>query len=648
MLRRRLPGLAALAVALLLAAPAAADPAALRSALAAAQAGDWDAAAAAARPAGAVGRDLVEWLRLRAGEGRLGDYEDFLKRRADWPGLGLLRERGEAAAARSTTPARVIAYFDGRAPRTAEGADALARALRAAGRGDEADRVLAAAWTGLTFTEAQERDFLAAHGAAVRGQHVTRLDRLLWDGRAAEARRMLPRVPEGWQRLAEARLALAADTPGVDRLIAAVPADLAADPGLAHARFAWRLERGRTADAQALLLDRSASAAALGRPEAWARGRAALARIALREGRGRDAWRIAASHRLTSGGAFADLEFLAGFAALTRLDDPDRAREHFRHLGANVRTPISLARAAYWEGRAEAAAGRADAARAAWARAARHQTAFYGLAAAERLGLPLDPALLAPGRPGNWRGAAVLRQSAVEAAVLFWRAGDRARARQFLAHVSETATPAELEQLADMALAEGWPNLAITIAKTAAERGIILPRAQFPDTDLLPEGLAVARPLALAIARRESEFDPAAVSPADARGLMQVLPGTARLMATALGLPYREAALLSDPAYNARLGAAYLARLREEFGPALTLVAAGYNAGPGRPRAWIGEIGDPRRAGADPIQWIEMVPFAETRSYIMRVAEAYVIYRARAAGRGGPVELTGLLTGRVR
>jgi soluble lytic murein transglycosylase len=637
--------LRALALALLLTSPAAADPAALRAALAAAQSRDWAGAAAAARPAGAVAQDVVEWLRLRSGEGSLGDYEAFLARRGDWPGLTLLREKGEAAVARSTTTTRVLAYFQGHAPRTPEGADALIRALRAAGRGAEADRAAAAAWVGLPFSEAQERAFVEAHGAALRAHHVARLDRLLWEGRLAEARRMLPRVPEGWRRLAEARLALAADAPGVDRLIAAVPRELADHPGLAHARFAWRMEKGRSADAQALLLERSASAEALGRPEAWARGRAALARAAMREGRGRDAYRIASTHRLTSGGSYADLEFLAGYIALTMLKDPDRARGHFRHLADNVRTPISLARAAYWEGRAEEAAGRREAARAAWARAARHQTAFYGLAAAERLGLPLDAALVSPGRPAA--GAAV-RSSVVEAGMLLWRAGDAARARQFMAHAAETLPAEALERLGDMALAAGATNLAVIVAKEAAARGVILPRAYYPDTTLMPEGLAVPRPLALAIARRESEFDPAAVSPANARGLMQVLPGTAKLMADALGLPYREGALTTDPAYNARLGAAYLKRLTDEFGPALTLVAAGYNAGPGRPRAWIEQFGDPRRPGTDPIDWIEMVPFAETRSYIMRVAEALVIYRARAAGRAGPVELTGLLTGRLR
>ncbi len=641
--------LAAAALALSLCVPpAAADPGALRAALAAAQRADWAAAADAASPAGAIGRDIVEWLRLRAGEGRLADYEAFLARRGDWPGLALLREKGEAAAARSATPARVVAYFAGHAPRTPEGALALAAALRALGQTREADRIAAAAWEALTFSEAQQTAFLAAEGRAVAGRHTARLDRLLWDGKIAEARRMLPLVPEGWRRLAEARMGLATDTPGVDRLIAAVPADLAGHPGLAHARFAWRLAKGRSADAAALLLERSTGPEALGRPSAWARGRAQLAREAVRAGEGRRAYRIAAGHHLSGGGPFADLEFLAGFIALKMLGDPDRARGHFRHLGDNVVTPISLSRAAYWEGRADEAAGRREAARAAYTRAARHQTAFYGLAAAERAGIPLDPALVGPGRPSDWRGAAFLRSSVAEAGLMLYRAGDTGRARQFLTHLAEGLGPSDLEKLADMGLSMGWPNLAVLVARQAAERGIVLPRAYYPDTDLIPADLPVPRPLAMAIARRESEFDPAARSPADARGLMQVLPGTARLMAGDLGLPYAEARLTTDPAYNARLGAAYLARLRAEFGPALTLVAAGYNAGPGRARAWIGEIGDPRREGADPIDWIERVPFAETRSYIMRVAEALVIYSARAAGRAGPVELTPILTGRAR
>jgi soluble lytic murein transglycosylase len=162
---------------------------------------------------------------------------------------------------------------------------------------------------------------------------------------------------------------------------------------------------------------------------------------------------------------------------------------------------------------------------------------------------------------------------------------------------------------------------------------------------MVPEGLSVSRALALAIARRESEFDPAARSSADARGLMQVLPGTAKLMAERLGKPFDAGKLTTDPAYNVVLGAAYLAQMAEEFGPSIALIASGYNAGPGRPRRWMTEFGDPRSPDVDVVDWVETIPFAETRTYVMRVAEGVVIYRAKLKGEVGPVRITDELRG---
>jgi soluble lytic murein transglycosylase len=158
------------------------------------------------------------------------------------------------------------------------------------------------------------------------------------------------------------------------------------------------------------------------------------------------------------------------------------------------------------------------------------------------------------------------------------------------------------------------------------------------------EGLAVSRALALAISRRESEFDPAARSAADARGLMQVLPSTAKLVAPRVGLSY-DAAKLNDPAYNVRIGTGYLAQLVEQFGPSVALIASGYNAGPGRPKRWMGLFGDPRDPSVDVVDWVEMIPFTETRTYVMRVTESLVIYRAILRGSVGPVDVTGELRG---
>jgi soluble lytic murein transglycosylase len=457
---------------------------------------------------------------------------------------------------------------------------------------------------------------------------------------------MLPRVPEDLRAVARARLALQAEGKGVTALIEAVPKARANDPGLAYDRFIWRMKKDLYDEALELILERSTSAESLGRPEAWAERRAVLARYLMRNGQPKNAYRVAANHFLpldSGASAYADLEFLAGFIALRRLDDPVAAEKHFRHLLAGVSTPISLARAQYWIGRAEEAAGKDGSA--SFRAAAVHQTAFYGLLAAERLGLTLDASLIARPATPDWRGAGFTQSSVLAAAELLLKAGDLTLAKRFLLHLGESQDETGLAQMADMTLAWDEPHLALLVAKAAAERGLILPHAYYPTPDFVPDGLKVSRALALSIARRESEFDPAARSGADARGLMQVLPGTAKLMAEKLGKPFDAGKLFSDPAYNVAMGAAYLAEMAEEFGPSIALIASGYNAGPGRPRRWIGEFGDPRRPDVDVVDWVETIPFAETRTYVMRVAEGVVIYRAKLKGAVGPVRITDELKG---
>lgn len=639
-------GLRLVALGLFLAAPwpvQGGEVAGLRTALAAAGAEDWAAAMAAAE--GQVSDDIVEWLRLRSGEGLLDEYEAFLQRRPDWPGLGLLREKGEAAVARSTSAERVLAWFDGRQPETVEGSFALIRAHTALGQTDAARTEAVRAWIELPFTAEQEAALLEAYPKALAQVNEARLDRLLWDGEVTEAARMLPRVGAGWRKLAEARIALREDAPGVDGKVKAVPAAMSGDPGLAYERFLWRMRKERYEDAATLIVDSSSSAETLGQPEDWAERRALLARRLLRDGDPRMAYRVAASHHLAGGSDYADLEFIAGFVALRHLGDAPAALDHFRRLSAAVGTPISLARGAYWEGRALETLGQTRAAQEAFARAAQNQTAYYGLLAAERQGIPLDPEVLGGQQFPDWRTASFAKSSVLQAAILLQQAGDSALAKRFLLHLAGGLTAQELGQLGDMALSLDEPHFAVLIGKQAAERGIILPHVHFPVTDLVPDGLAVSRALALSIARRESEFDPGVISPAGARGLMQVMPETARMMADRLGKGFDRARLTSDPAYNAALGSEYLKVLLDEFGPSIALIAAGYNAGPGRPRAWVEQFGDPRRADVDVVDWVEMIPFSETRTYVMRVAESVVIYRARLSGEAGPVDITGELKG---
>lgn len=638
---------AALAVLLFLCAPVvrADDATGLARALRLAEAGDWNAASAGARNAGALAGEIVEWQRLRTGNGAPADYLAFLTRRPDWPGLALLRREGEAAFDGASAEA-VLAYFAGSAPQTGTGSLALIAAFQARGDGAAAGAEAVRAWRSLPLTEAEQSRFLAGYGAVLADHHDGRTAAMLRAGYLADARRMLPLNGAYTRAVAEARIALQADDKGIDGIIAALPAMAAGSGGLAYDRFRWRIRKDLYDSAADLLLERSVSAESLGDPAQWADWRRRLARREMREGDPARAYRMAAEHHLSAGSDYADLEWLAGYIALRKLGDAKAALIHFDRFAAAVATPVSLSRAGYWQGRAHEALGQGAAAQAAYAEGARYQSAFYGLLSAERIGLPLSPALA--GREGypDWKGAAFTRSSVFGAAVLLREAGARDLARRFLSHLAEGLSGEDTGRLAGLALDWKEPHIALVLAKAAAEKGAIWPRAYFPLNGLEAMDLPVAPELALAIARRESEFNPVVVSSAGARGLMQVMPGTAKMMARKIGFGYDAGKLTADWAYNARLGAAYLADLVAEFGPSPLLVAAGYNAGPGRSRQWITALGDPRSDKVDPVDWIEHIPFQETQTYVMRVAESLPIYRARLSGKSGPLRFTDELRGR--
>jgi soluble lytic murein transglycosylase len=611
----------------------------LDQAMTAVRAQDYDTAQAEVRGAAPEVVAIVEWHRLRGGEGSFADYVAFLETYPDWPGLDFLRQRGEKAMPASTPPAEVRAYFADQPPQTGTGALRLAVALRAGGDTEAANGAAVRAWREMTLDAVTESTLLAEFGQALAGHHVARMDAMLWDGQLEQAARMRPRVPEGWRLLHDARVGLRRDTPGVDGLINAVPDNLAGDPGLAWERMEWRARRDRTDGVIELFLDRSITADSLGRPDKWAKRRRVLVRDLMRDGADRQAYLIAAQHHLTSGDDFADLEWLAGYIALQKLDTPAAGLDHFRRFRLAVDSPISLSRAGYWEGRAHEALEQPAAAAAAYGFAAEFQTAFYGQLAAERAGLPMDPRLAGTEQFPDSAEAPFRTSSVYKAGLALYEAGELTLAARFFTHLAESQSRTEIGQMAAALESLDAPYIQLQIGKRAASSGHLLHRAYFPMIPMSVEGRPDVEPeLALAIARRESEFNPVVVSPAGARGLMQVMPGTADMMSQRLGLTYRLAALTSDPAYNAQLGTAYLQELRDEFGDATILVAAGYNAGPGRPRRWVQTLGDPRLEEVDAIDWIESVPFTETRNYIMRVTESLAPYRARLAG--APVELT--------
>jgi soluble lytic murein transglycosylase len=612
----------------------------LSGALAAANAGDWERATEIVRQIGdPVASDIVLWSRLRHGVGRWDEYRAFLATHREWPGLDILRRAGERLIPPDLAPADVGRYFLAGAPQTGTGALRLADAFAATGRTEAAEAEILRAWREIPMSAAERDAIRAGWDELVSEYHVDRLDMLLWQGHTLEAEAMLPLVGPDWQALARARIATRRDAEGLQSLIWSVPASLRDHPGLAYERYLYRVSKGRWDEAENYLFEKSASHDVLGRPDMWMERRANLARQALRRGEVERAYALASQSWGSAGGEYADAEWLAGFIALEHKDDPERAVAHFQRFRAVVFTPISLGRAGYWLGLAFERAGDPAQAEQAYQLGARYQTSFYGQLAAERAGLPADETLAGAAAATEITDPAVLRSSVIRAGWYFVAAGYESRGAQFLQHASEKQPASRRAQIAQMAIDRGYVHIGLRIAKDAAAEGIVLPEQYYPLHPIAEVEWKVPAELALAVARQESEMNPAAESHAGARGLMQLMPGTARQMAERVGLPYRESRLISDPAYNARLGTEYLASMLSYYDGSYMLAAAAYNAGPGRVDQWLEEFGDPRDPEVDPVTWVESIPFSETRNYVMRVLEGLHVYRARLNGTAAPVRL---------
>lgn len=593
-------------------------------------------------------RALVTWQRLRFGDGVFEDYLAFAAAHGDWPGQDTLRRAGEGVIPSGFDPQAVIGWFMQNAPLTGEGAVRLAQALTATGQSARARDVVRKAWVDLPLTPGGQTAMLNGFGSELADLHATRADALLWRWQTEEAERMLPLLAQDEAALITARIALIRKTGDPDGAVARVPSNLRDTPGLMYDRFNWLAGKGRQSDAMAILAAQSTSAAALGEPWRWASWRRILARWQMREEHYQAAYDLASRHFMTAAdnaASYADLEWLAGYLQLRFLNDPARALQHFDKTAAAVDSPISMGRAGYWQGRALDALGRAGDARTAYARGAANQTSFYGLLAAEKLGVPLDPFLTGKGDARDWQGAAVMQDPMVQAGMALLAAGERGKAVLFFAEAGKRLDAADLSRVGAALEAQGDTYFEVLLGKTAAARGLIVPSIYYPIHDLADMDLPVQSALALSIARRESEFNASVGSPVGALGLMQLMPGTARDVARSLDLPYDKARLTADWAYNATLGSRYLADLTERFGDSPVQIAAGYNAGPGRPRDWMRDRGDPRTGKVDVIDWIEMIPFRETRNYVQRVTESIPIYEARLTGETGPIRFTDLLRG---
>ena len=595
--------------------------------LAAVRADRWpEAEAAAAALPDPLARKLVRYFRLLApGGGTAAEIAAFLDENPGWPQTQLLNRRLQDALAASSAihaPAGPCRHppLAARCP-----ADPAAEARAAWVRGVDGPA---------------EAAFLRQWGRVLTADDQwARFDRLAWADNGAPggpAARQAMRLDPAQQAFAQVRLALKRDDPAAPALVAALPAAARADPSIALDLARWYRRAGLDRDAAgvwAALGAAAEQAVPSGRRAAFWAERNELARRLLRFGDAAGAYTLVSS-TVQDGEARLDAEFLAGWIALRRLDQPAMAARHFAALAALSPAAITQGRAGYWLGRSRAALNDADGARAAYLAAAAWPMTYYGQLAACALGE--DAAALAARittlRDPAWSGddaAGFAQQELARAAVLVVAWGEPRRAKPFLLRLDEMAGAAGGRALAARFAAElGLPDQAIAIARRAGRDGVVLAEAGWPRPVSPPDG-AVEPAVALGLIRQESSFDAGAASPVGARGLMQLMPATAAAMARRLNESASIPALTADPGYNMRLGTAYLRGLLDQFGGALPLALAGYNAGPHRVQAWLTAHGDPLADGADMVDWIEMIPFNETRNYVQRVIENVVIYRTQ-------------------
>lgn len=581
-------------------------------------------------------KDLVLWHLAVAGSPNV-DFDTLnlaMSRLQDWPRMNAIRRSAENGIALSAlSHAERVVWFDALGgPISGDGKVNYGESLRQTGLGEAGMEMIRDAWRNNSLNRATERAVLRQFGGNLtRDDHFTRVNFLLWTGQRSAANRLRTKLSSGQRALLDARIALAASGSGVDRKVAAVPASLKQDAGLLYDRARWRRRRARNqAGATSLLVDIDGADVPLaGRDNLWDERNIAV-RAAFKAGQYETAYRLAAPHGLSSGGDFADAEWTAGWISLRHLNEPERAAAHFVALREGVSTPISLARADYWYGRALSAMGEDARADEAYQAAAIHNYTYYGQLAAERVS-QTDLVLPTTPQPTEAEREEFVNRDLIKAMQLLGEAGERGLFRQFSYHIDDQLqTPTEQLLLAEIANHFQSPEVGVRGAKAGLGRGIIAPEAAYPIVSYpLQREVQVENALVLALSRQESELNPRAISHADARGLMQMLPSTAREQARREGLPYRRSWLTDDPGYNMTLGASHLDDLLERFNGSYIMTAAAYNAGASRPARWVNEYGDPRKGEIDPVDWVEFIPFSETRNYVQRVLENVQVYRQR-------------------
>ncbi|HEX2764201.1 MAG TPA: lytic transglycosylase domain-containing protein [Allosphingosinicella sp.] len=596
-----------------------------------------------------VSSALARWNSLRQSDSfPFSSYAGFLLSNRGWPGETALRKTAEKAIDPGTSsPSEVVSFFRAFPPLTNTGQARYAFALQATGRIDEAREAARTAWTGGVLPSEDESRMLSLFGGRFGpAEHDSRMDALLGNGDTQSAARMLPLVSPARRALFETRLALQTRAAEASSRLAAL-GYVQGEPGLLVDRANWLRATGRSGEARQLLAQPMRLVSRPANAEKWLDALLTFARGAANDGQWSAAYGIASqigetyapgtdvsARSYAERDSYTDLAWLAGTAAnkLGRYSDAARMFDLYAHAARSSQT---RAKGSYWAARAAFAAGQTAQSNSLLERAAASPDQFYGQLGLERLGRRVTPPAPSLVTVTPTERSAFQTRPIVQAAKALGQMGRWSDQSLFVRAIAEQAeTERDRVLAADFGRSIGRMDLGVWVAREARNKGATFyDPAGFPEV-ALPPAYSHHWALAHGITRQESSFDRAATSPVGARGMMQLMPGTARETAGKSGLPYDLSRLTSDPAYNIQLGTSYFSTLLDQWGGNAALAVASYNAGAGNVRKWIRENGDPRMGG-DIVAWIEKIPYSETRNYVQRVLENAVVYEAIRAQRTG-------------
>jgi soluble lytic murein transglycosylase len=586
-----------------------------------------------------VARKLVEWIILRSDGKGAGSarYALFIEANPSWPSLAMFRRRAEALLwVENVKPAQVLGFFNGSPPQSAKGRLVLARALLAKGDTEGARAQVRETWCNDPMSVDLEKQVLEIYSKFLsRADHKARMEKTLFAADNETAVRAARRLGGADVAIAQARVALNGKGGNAKKLLDAVPAEARHDAGYIFARVHILRHDGKIAEAAQVMLSAPRELGQIHDPEGWWVERRVLARNLLDIGDTRSAYLVVrdAAEPIKENSR-VERHFMAGWIALRFLNDPVTAVAHFARIQDTSSHPTSLARAHYWLGRAAEAAHRPDQARTEYQAAARSSAAYYGQLALARLGLR-RLVLAAPAATPDKRASAE-RLELVRALEILYALNERSLVIPLMADLGDKLDDVgALSALGELAERHQDARGMLQLGKAALARGLPLDYYAFPTVGVprySPIGPNIDSALLFAIIRQESAFNPADLSSANAMGLMQVTPIAARDTCKRFSCPYDVKRLKNDTPYNLQVGAAELGGAMQDYRGNYILAFAAYNAGRGRVREWIERFGDPRDPKVDPVDWVERIPFMETRNYVQRVMENLQVYRALFGG----------------